>query len=389
MRKVAIIGVGQTKVSEHWSSSLRDLGVDALLAAMENSGLNKPDGLFVGNMVSGILSEQEHLGTLIADYAGLSGIEAVKVESACSSGAAAFRQALLAVASGALDSAAVVGVEKLTEYSGRKTSLALAAAADSNYETSMGLTFVAINAMMKRRYMYEYGIDKKDFSIFPMIAHQNAVHNPNAMFRYAISIEDYMQAKMVAEPINLLDSSPIADGAASVIIVPFEEIGKYAGKAVEIIACEIGTDSIALDNRENPIYLKAVERSSLKAYNTSGITSKEIDLFEIHDAFSIISVLSLEASGFAEEGQAVKLANDHYFKIDGELPICTFGGLKGRGHPVGATGVYQIVEAAMQLRNEAPDPIQVGGPKYAMTQNVGGSGATVVTTILKTINSKK
>ncbi len=383
MRKVAIIGIGQTKVAEHWGSALRDLGVDALLAAMDNAGVKTIDGLYVGNMVSGILSEQEHLGTLIAEYAGLSGIEAVKVESACSSGAAAFRQAMLAVASGAMDCAAALGVEKLTEYSGRKTTMALAAAADSNYETSMGLTFVAINAMMKRRYMYEYGIEKEDFAVFPLIAHENAVHNPNAMFHYSISKEDYLQSKMVAEPINLLDSSPIADGAAAAIIVPFEDIEKYAGNAVEILACEIGTDSVALDNRDDPIYLKAVERSSLKAYKTSGLTHKEINLFELHDAFSIISALSLEASGFAERGRAVKLANDHFFKINGTLPVSTFGGLKGRGHPVGATGMYQIVEAVMQLRQEAPDKIQVDSPEYAMTQNVGGSGATVVTTILK------
>ncbi len=387
MRKVAIIGVGQTKVGEHWGSALRDLGVEALLSAMDDAGVKTIDGLYTGNMVSGILSEQEHLSTLITDYAGLEGIEAVKIEAACSSGAAAFRQAMLAVASGAMDCAAAVGVEKLTEYSGRKTTMALAAAADSNYETSMGLTFVAINAMMKRRYMYEYSITKEDFSIFPIIAHENAVHNPNAMFRFPLSKSDYMHSKMVAEPINLLDSSPIADGAAAVIIVPFDNIGKFSGKAVEILACEVGTDSIALDNRDNPIYLKAVERSVLKAYKTSGISVKEINLFELHDAFSIISALSLEASGFAENGQAVKLANDHYFKINGKLPISTFGGLKGRGHPVGATGIYQLVEASMQLRQDAPSKIQVDSPKYAMAQNVGGSGATVVTTILKAVNN--
>jgi acetyl-CoA C-acetyltransferase len=382
MKKVAIIGIGQTKVGEHWGSALRDLGTDALMSAMDDAGVKELDGLYVGNMVSGILSEQEHLGTLIADYAALDGVEAIKVESACSSGAAAFRQAVLAVASGAMNVAGAVGLEKLTEYSGRKTNMALAAAADSNYEAAMGLTFVAINAMIKRRYMHEYKVNNDEFSIFPMIAHENAVHNPNAMFHYKISKKDYLSAKLVADPINLLDSSPIADGAAAAIVVPFEDAGKYRGKLIEVLACEIGTDSVALDNRENPIYLKAVERSSIKAYKTSGLSAKDISLFEVHDAFSIISALSIEASGFAENGMAVR-KGEEYYKINGALPISTFGGLKGRGHPVGATGMYQIVEAAIQLRGDAPEKIQVDAPRYAMTQNVGGSGATVVTTILK------
>ncbi len=383
MREVAIIGIGQTPVREHWDFPIRQLAVQALREAMKDAGVDYIEGLFVGNMLSGALAEQEHLGALIADYAGFPGIEAVKVEAACASGAAALRQAVLAVASGHLDIAAATGVEKLTEFSGKFSGKALATAADADYEASIGLSFAALNALMMRRYMYEYGYEKEDFAPFPMIAHHNAQFNPNAMFHYAITKEQYVNAKPIADPINLLDSSPISDGAAALIIVPMEQAGSFTGKSVRVAACEIATDTIGLDNRSNPIFLKAAAKSAGNAFKTAGIESKQIAVFEAHDAFSIITALSLEASGFAENGSAPKRAAEGQFRLDGTLPISTFGGLKGRGHPVGATGIYQVVEAAMQVREAAPDALQVDKVRYAMAQNIGGSGATVVSTILE------
>ncbi len=385
MRKVAIIGIGQTPVREHWDYPIRYLGAKALLSAMEDARVETIDGLFVGNMLSGALSEQEHLGALIADYAGFDGIEAVKVEAACASGAAAMRMALMAVASGRMEIAAAVGVEKLTEFSGKFSTAALATAADADYEASIGLSFAAINALMMRRYMHEFRVNKEDFAVFPMISHTNAVHNPNAMFHNTISREDYAKAKLIADPINLLDSSPIADGAAAVVIVALDRIKKYAGKAVRVAACEMATDTVGLDNRKNPLQLKGVQKSAQKALKIAGIKAEQIKLMELHDAFSIMSVLSLENSGFCEYGRALFEANDGKFFINGRLPVCTFGGLKGRGHPVGATGLYQIVEAVQQIRGEAPQPIQIPDADWAMAQNIGGSGATVITTILNKI----
>ncbi len=387
MREVAIIGIGQTPVREHWDYPIRGLAVQALRKAMKDAGTDTIEGLFVGNMLSGALAEQEHLGALIADYAGFPGIEAVKIEAACASGGAALRQAVLAVASGHLDITAAVGVEKLTEFSGKFSGKALATAADADYEASIGLSFAALNALMMRRYMYEYGYEKEDFAAFPMIAHHNAQFNPNAMFRYAITKEQYLKAKPIAEPINLLDSSPISDGAAALIIVPAEKVKEFAGKSVRIVACEIATDTIGLDNRANPIFLSAAAKSAGHAFKTAGLEPKQINVFEAHDAFSIITALSLEASGFAETGTAPKLAASGRFQLNGNLPISTFGGLKGRGHPVGATGVYQVVEAALQVREAAPDTLQVDNVHYAMAQNIGGSGATVVTTILEKVIS--
>ncbi len=385
MRQTAIIGIGQTPVREHWDYPIRQLAVQALWAAIKDAGTKHIEGLFVGNMLSGALAEQEHLGALIADYAGFPGIEAVKIEAACASGAAAVRQAVLAVASGHLEIAAAVGVEKLTEFSGKFSGKALATAADADYEASIGLSFAALNALMMQRYMYEYGYSKEDFAPFPILAHQNAQYNPNAMFQYPITKAQYLKAKPIAEPINLLDSSPISDGAAALIIVPLETIQFFKGKAVKISACEIATDTIGLDNRENPIVLSAAQKSAQAAYKIAGIRPKDISVFEAHDAFSIITALSLEASGFTETGKAPKLAAEGVFNSNGHLPISTFGGLKGRGHPVGATGVYQLVEATQQVRGTAPDKLQVSDVRMAMAQNIGGSGATVVTSILEKI----
>lgn len=383
MREVAIVGIGQTPVEEHWDVSLRELAAKAVLNAMDDAGAETVDALYVGNMLSGILTNQENLGSLIAECVGLSGIEAIKVEAACGSAAAAFRQAVLGVSSGMMDSAIAVGVEKLTEMSGRATTHGLATASDGDYEMAIGLSFVAINALLMRRYMHEYGWEKNDFAPFVINAHRNAAHNPNAMFQNQINQEQYNLAKVVADPINLLDSSPIGDGAAAVLVVPAEDADKYAGQVITVAACEIGTDTIALDNREDPLWLKGVERSTAKAFRTAGVRHQDIDLFEVHDAFSIITALSLEACGFAEKGQALRMANDENIGLKGKLPLTTMGGLKGRGHPVGATGLYQIVEAATQLRGEAPDALQIDAPKCVMAQNIGGSGANVITSILK------
>ncbi len=384
MRRVAIVGIGQTPVKEHWNAGLRELAVEAIWKALEDADARHIDGMFVGNMLSGTLTRQEHLATLIADYAGFSGIEAVKVESACSSGASAVRQATLAVAAGHLDVALAVGVEKLTETNTFTTTDGLASAADADYETAMGISFVALNAMMMQRYMYEYGYQKDDFAPFIEIAHANAQHNPNAMFRFPVTRAQYQKAKMVAAPINLLDSSPIADGAAAVVVVPEEAVSRYAGKPVWIRAIEVSTDTISLDSRTDILWLKAAETSTRNALKTAGISHNDIRFFELHDAFSIMSALSLECSGFAERGKAVAAANKGDFSLEGRLPIATMGGLKARGHPVGATGVYQIVEAALQLRGQAPEKLQLDAPTYGMCQNIGGSGATIVTTILST-----
>ncbi len=382
MRDVSIIGIGQTPVGEHWNRSLRHLAYDAIAAAMQDAGIERADALYVGNMLSGEISGQSHLGPLIADFAGLRGIEAVKIEGACAGGAAAVRIGYLAVASGLQDIVICAGVEKMTDEVGSRLTSALAQAADADHETVHGISFVALNALLMRRYMYEYGVRHEDFAGFAINSHANAVGNPNAMFRRPITLEAFKRAGMVAAPINLLDSSPMADGAAAVILCPSEQAREFTDDAVRIAASAMATDSLSLHDRHDPLWLQAAQDSARRAYRQAGVGPADIDLFELHDAFTIMAALSLEATGFADRGRGWQLAANGDIRPDGRIPICTMGGLKARGHPVGATGVYQIVEAVQQLRGKAGD-CQIPNVHLAMTQNIGGSGATIVTHILE------
>lgn len=381
MRKVAILGIGQTPVSEHWDKSLRELAGEAIFTALDDSGRHSAQALYVGNMLSGSLNHQEHLGAMVADWVGFTPGEALKVEAACGSGAAALRAGVIAVASGELDSALVVGVEKMTDSKPRETTSALATAADADWEAAEGLTFVAINALIMRRYMQQFGWRHADFAPFSINAHANAEHNPNARLPFPISLGEYKAARMVAEPINLLDASPIGDGAAAVLLVPADDRQNRQNHTVVIEASSCATDSLAVHDRRDPVTLAAAARSARIAYSQAGIVPTEVDFFELHDAFSIMSVLSLEACGFAERGQGPRLGLDGHILPTGSIPITTLGGLKARGHPVGATGVYQVVESVTQLRGLA-GAAQIADANIALVQNIGGSGATVYTHIL-------
>jgi acetyl-CoA C-acetyltransferase len=385
MREVAVIGIGQTRVEEQWSKSLRELAGDAALEALANSGLDRVDAVYVGNMLSGSANQQQHLGAYIADWVGMRFAEGVRIEAACSSGAATFRSAVMAVASGQVESALAVGVEKMTDSPGAEITSQLATAADQDWEASQGLSFVALNALIMQRYMFEYGWKKEDFAAFSINAHANAVHNPYARFHEPITLETYKKAGMVAEPINVMDASAIGDGSAAVVLVPFEYVRSISGiPLVKVIASAAATDSIAIDQRFDPLWLKAAELSSKQAYAQAGITPENVDLFELHDAFSIMAALSLEANGFAERGQGPRLANEGAILPGGKIPIATRGGLKARGHPVGATGMYQIVEVVQQLRGEA-EGSQVENARIGMAQNIGGSGSNIITHILQAV----
>ncbi|BAJ63757.1 thiolase domain-containing protein [Anaerolinea thermophila] len=382
MREVAVLGIGQTKIDEHWDKSLRELAGEAILAAMLDAGITRADALYIGNMMSGSANHQQHLGTYMADWVGIKGAEALHVEDACSSGAAAFRSAVMAVASGAVDVAIAAGVEKMTDSPGNEITAELATAADQDWEASQGLSFVALNALIMRRYMYEYKWERDHFAGFSINAHANGVHNPFARFQEAISEAQYRKAPMIAEPINLLDASPMGDGAAAAVLVPAEMLRRGNGrKIIRVVGSGAATDTIAIHHRRDPLWLSAAEKSVKQAYSQAKIGPEDIDLFEAHDAFTIMAALSLEACGFAERGQGPRLAMEGEIRPNGKIPIATRGGLKARGHPVGATGMYQIVEVVQQLRGEA-GATQVDGARYGMAQNIGGSGSNIITHIL-------
>ncbi|MCC6191327.1 MAG: thiolase domain-containing protein [Anaerolineales bacterium] len=379
MRNIYLAAAGLTPVGEHWDTSLRELALRAILAAQQDLAQHagtlvpQPEALFVGNMLAGELSGQEHLGALVADFAGLRGIEAVTIEAAGASGGAALRQAILAVGSSLVDTALVVGVEKMTDKVGAGATAAATTAADSDWEAAQGVTPTALAAMLMRRYLHEHALSLNDMAGFSVNAHANARDNPMAMFRNAITAEAYEKAGMVAEPINMFDSAPDADGAAAVIVTA-------AASAVRVAASTMATDTLALHDRVNLLRFEAAAQASAKAYERAGLAPEAIDLFELHDAFSIFAALTLEAAGLARPGEGWKLAQAD-IRRNGRIPISTFGGLKARGNPGGATGVYQVAEVMLQLRGEAGSN-QVPGARAGMAQCLGGAGSTAVTHIL-------
>ena len=381
MTNVSIIGLGQTDVKEHWQTSLRHLAWYAIEAALDNAHINKVDGIFVANMLAGPLSGQQHLGALIADFSGLRGVEAVTVEAADASGGAALRQAVMAVQSGLMETALVVGVEKMTDLVGSPVTSALALALDADYETVHGMTPAAVGALLMRRYMYEYGVQVADFAGFSVNAHANGAVNPLAMFRNKLRADRFASAPLVADPVTLFDAAPTGDGAAAVIVTNYERAQDMVPQPIRIAGSAIATDTLAIHDRKEMLWLAAAQKSAAKAMTAAGVSHDDIDVLELHDAFTVLAALSLEAIGFAERGEGWKLARDGEIGRNGRIPISTFGGLKARGNPGGATGVYQIVEVARQLRGEAGDN-QVSGATIGMAQCLGSAGATAVTHVL-------
>jgi acetyl-CoA C-acetyltransferase len=382
MRDVAIIGIGQTPVGEHWESSLRMLAAEAVSAALQDAGLETVEALYVGNAFGAPFSSQSHLGALVTDYSGLSGIESYCIEAADASGGAALRTGYLAVASGAVETAIVVGVEKSTDTIGTPRVRARNTSLDADFESVHGATLTALAAMLMRRYMHEHGVELSAFEGFSINAHANGSKNANAMFRNLLKPGGFARAPMISDPVNLFDNAPDADGAAAVVLTTIERAGDMVPQPVRISASAAATDRFALHDRPDPLYLRAANRSAYKAYQQAGISPTDVDFFELHDAFTILSALTLEATGFAERGQGWRLAQEGALGLAGSLPISTFGGLKARGNPVGATGVYQTVEAALQLRGMAGDN-QVAGARTALLQNLASLGGTAITHVLQ------
>ncbi len=385
MTEVVIAGIGQTPVGEHWDISLRELAFSAIEAARQDAGGLGPQALFVGNALSPIVSGQAHLGALIADFAGMRGIEAYTTEAAGAAGGTALRAGYLAIKSGFVDVALVLGVEKFTDKVGPDVEAALATALDSDYEAVQGLTPVAQAALLLQRYLHEYAAPRQAFAPFALTAHANGVHNPNAMFRSAIKAETYQRAGMVSAPLNMFDVAPDADGAAALILTRPELMPVASPHPrVRIAGSSVTTDTLALHDRPDPLDFRAVRLGVEQASYQAGISIDQVDFFELYDAYSIFAALTLEAAGFVERGQGWQLAQEGQLALTGSVPIATLGGLKARGNPWGATGVYQVVESVLQLRGAAGKN-QIENAKRALVQCLGGPASTVVTHILERI----
>jgi acetyl-CoA C-acetyltransferase len=340
-----------------------------------------PEVLYAANMLSSSLSAQTQLATLLADFAGLRGIEAVSVEAAGASGGAALRQAYLALKSGSVRTVLVVGVEKVTDKVGPFVNAALATSTDADYEAIQGVTPTAQAALLMRRYLFEHEAPADALAGFSINAHSNGATNPNAMFRRAISIEQYQAAPMISDPINMFDAAPLADGSASILLSRRDALpANFASPRIQLIASSVCTAALALHDQPDPLRLTAAEKSTYEAIEMAGIDRDDIDLFEPHDQFSILAALSMEAAGFAKAGDGWGLAKNGDIHIGGRIPITTFGGSKARGDTGGATGVYQAVEVVRQLQRLANEN-QVRDARIGMTQCLGGVGATAATTI--------
>lgn len=386
MTDVVIAGIGQTPVGEQWDTSLREQAFYAVEAAIEDAGGLTPQAMYVGNMLAQHLSGQAHLGALVADFCGLQGIEAMTVEAAGASGGAALRSGYIAVASGMVDVALVVGVEKFMDQIGSKIDAALATASDSDYEAVHGLTPTAQAAMLMRRYISEYDVPRTAFAGFPLHAHANAVANANAMFRRAIKPEIYERAAMVSDPLNMFDVAPLADGAAAVLLTrPRLLPPNYSEPLVRISGSSLVTDTLSLHDRPDPLVFHAARLSVERACQLARVTPLQMDFFELYDSSSIFAVLSLEAAGYAAQGEGWRLGQDSCIGLAGSLPISTMGGLKARGNPGGATGVYQAVEAVIQLRGKAGDN-QIEGARRAMIQSLGGPASTAATHVFEVMS---
>ncbi|RKX25870.1 MAG: thiolase domain-containing protein [Candidatus Zixiibacteriota bacterium] len=386
MRTVCVVGIGMSTWGEVWRKSLRQLFVDAALESINNSGVDHIDSLYVGCMSSGLFVQQEHLSSLMADYLGMPGIPATRVESACASGGLAFRQAFIEVASGISDIVMASGVEKMTDCSGDDATAALATAADQEYEVFHGVTFPGLYAMIANAHMAKYGTTREMLTAVSVKNHFNGSMNPVAQYPFKVKPETVENSVMIADPLHILDCSPITDGAAAVILTT-EEIAKKLGKPyIKVLGSGAATDTIQIAQRADITTFKASTLATERAFKMAGKTIKDVQFAEIHDCFTIAELVVLESIGKYEPGKAGPATLAGETALDGKFPVNTSGGLKSKGHPVGATGIAQIVEIYKQLTGQAEGDRQLkSNPKIGMTQNMGGSGGSSVVHVLEVV----
>ncbi|OGC94659.1 MAG: acetyl-CoA acetyltransferase [candidate division Zixibacteria bacterium RBG_16_53_22] len=384
MRDVAVIGIGMNKWGEVWEKSISDLIAESALLALDDAGLDKVDAMYIGCMSSGLFTDQEHLGSIGPDYAGICPTPGTRVESACASGGAAIRSGFLHVASGASDIVMVVGVEKMTDVDGAKATFALATAADQEYEVFHGVTFPGLYAMMANHHMNKYCTTRDQLAQVAVKNHKNGKLNPLAQFQMDVTLDQVKNAVMVSDPLTILDCSPITDGAAAVILCPADKAKSISKKrVVKVKGSGHASDTIQLAQRKDLSYLKSTEIAAKKALEMAGRKIGDINFAEVHDCFTIAEIMVVEALGAVEVGKGGPATMDGVTAVDGKFPVNASGGLKSKGHPVGATGVAQIVELVKQIRGTAEKGRQVKNANIGLAQNMGGSGASSVVHILE------
>lgn len=387
MTPIYLIGAGATAVGEHYGRTLADLASEALRGAFASApGLEagRVGALYVASALGDQLAGQGQLGAYLAAALGLRGAPAFRVEAAGASGGVAIQQAAQAIAAGAVEVAVVLGVEKTTDRLEGEVEAALALAADGEAEAIHGLTLTAQWALLMRRYMHEHGYGADAFAPFPVNAHANGAKNPQALYRFPINAEKYRKAPQIASPLNMLDCSSLADGAACVILASeraAQELAGGAGPRVRLAGTGVSTDIPALGQRPDPLDLVAARASAQTALSQASLSLGDVQVLELSDPHGIAATLVLEAIGCYPRGEAPRHAADGAIAPTGRTPIATFGGYKARGDLAGASGVYQVVELMRQLRGEA-GPTQVPGARVALAQSLGGVGVTAASCVL-------
>ena len=382
MREVAVIGVGMTKWGELWEKSLRTIFVENALLALDDAGVDQIDSMYVGSMSSGIFVGQEHIASMLADYLGQSPVPSARVESACASGGLALRLGFMEVASGMSDVVLVGGVEKMTDVNGHEATYALGTAADQEYEGYHGITFPGLYALIARAHMEKYGTTREQLAMVAVKNHRNGAKNPLAQFPFEVNVDAVLNSVMVADPLRILDCSPITDGAAAMILCPVEMAKKMKKPVVKITGTGHATDTIALNQRKDITWLEATHQAAKQAYAMADKKPEDIDFLEVHDCFTIAEICVIEALGLVKKGEGGKAYEDAITSLEGKIPVNTSGGLKSKGHPVGATGVAQAIEIVKQLKEEAGER-QLKNPKVGLAQNMGGSGGSTVVHIFE------
>jgi acetyl-CoA C-acetyltransferase len=383
MRPVAVVGIGKTAFGAFAERGLRSLAVEAGEKCLRNAGATpaQVESFFLGNFAGPAFVGQNHLAPYVSTALGIHGVPATRIEDACASSGSAFFHAWTEVAYGVRDVVMVVGVEKMTSQPTARVSQILAEAGDCSGEMRVGSTFASLFAMIARRHIYQFGTEREHLSMVAVKNHAAGALNPDAHMRKTITLEQAMCAKPIAEPLNLYDCSLVSDGAAAVLLAPLERAREFSSKPVRVLGIAQRSDYLALDEKADITTFPAVCRAGEQAYRMAGVTAAEIQFAELHDCFTIAEIIATEDLGFVEKGQGGPYAFAGCTALDGARPVNTSGGLKAKGHPVGATGAAQICDLVLQIRGEA-GARQIARHSLGLAENLGGSGATCVVTIL-------
>jgi acetyl-CoA C-acetyltransferase len=382
LRKVVVMGVGMTRLDQHFDKGIKELYKEAVLKALEDSGNPTVDHIYVSNAYADLVCDQADLGSILLDYCGAGCSPITQIGGACGAGGCAISEGFRAVSSGQSDIVLIAGVEKVSDVVTKEATSITSLCEDQEYEASNGLTIAGVNAMAARSYMQKYSATREQLALFAVQMHKNAVKNPYAFLPFEVTTDKVIESFPIADPLTFLDSSPLCDGSAAVVIGSFDAAHKFTDSLVEIAGVGQSSDSVAVHERDSLLTMKSTVEAAEKAYEIAKVKPTDVDVCEIHDAYTITGFIGLEDLSLVERGKAGIAVEEGTIAKDGKIPTNPSGGLKARGNPIGATGIYQIAEIALQLRGEA-EGMQVEGAEIGLTHNVSGFGSTAVVGILR------